>query len=147
MSRSLRLLCGAVVLCAAAGAGGGWFGVEYGMSRMQRTPGLDELLHRDLSLTPKQNAEIAHLESAFAVKKALRETEMRAANRDLAAALNASHSFGPADAEAISRFHGAMGALQTETIEHVIAMRAILTPNQAAKFDKTVSETLAAPDR
>ncbi len=147
MSRTIGLVVAAVLLCAAAGAGGGWLGVEYGLSRARAAPGLDEVLHHDLQLTDQQNARIALLEHDFAAKKVGREQEMRAANRDLAAALNADHAYGPQAAAAIGRFHAAMGALQTETIEHVIAMRAILTPQQAAKFDKTVSETLAPPDR
>ena len=68
-------------------------------------------------------------------------------NRDLAGALETEHAYGSRAAAAISRFHAAMAALQTETVEHVIAMRAILTPQQTAKFDKSVSETLAPPDR
>jgi Spy/CpxP family protein refolding chaperone len=139
-------MCGAVLLCAAAGAAGGWLGARYALARAQAAPGLDEVLHSQLHLTEAQNAQIARLEHAFAVRKALREGEMRAANRDLAAALTANHRFGPQDAAAINRFHAAMGALQTETIEHVIAMRAVLNPDQAAKFDRTVSETLGARD-
>lgn len=147
LSRTVALICGAVLLCAAAGAGGGWLGVEYGLQRARAAPGLDEVLHRYLGLTNQQNARIALLERDFAAKKGVREAEMRAANRDLAAALNAHHAYGPQAAAAIGRFHAAMGALQTETIEHVIAMRAILTSQQAAKFDKTVSQTLAPQER
>ena len=36
----------------------------------------------------------------------------------------------------------AMGALQKESIQHVIAMRAVLTPQQAARFDDTVVKNL-----
>ena len=35
-----------------------------------------------------------------------------------------------------------MGALQLETVQHVLAMRKVLTPEQAAKFDRRVSEAL-----
>ncbi len=147
MKRTGGLIGAAVALCAIAGAGGGWLGVEYGLSRTRTAPGLDEVLHRDLHLTDQQNARIALLERDFAGKKAAREAQMRAANRDLASALEAEHAYGPRAAAAIGRFHAAMGALQTETIEHVIAMRAILTPRQTAKFDRSVSETLAPQDR
>ena len=35
-----------------------------------------------------------------------------------------------------------MDALQTETMQHVIAMRSVLTPAQAAQFDDTVVKSL-----
>jgi hypothetical protein len=38
-----------------------------------------------------------------------------------------------------------MGALQKATLEHVFAMRAILRPDQQARFDEVVSESLAQP--
>jgi hypothetical protein len=147
LNRTTGLIAAAVVLCAIAGAGGGWLGVEYGLSHSQAAPGLDEVLHRDLHLTDQQNARIALLERDFAGQKAMLEAEMRAANRDLSGALETEHAYGPRAAAAIGRFHAAMGSLQTETVEHVIAMRAILTPQQTAKFDHSVSETLAPPDR
>ena len=72
---------------------------------------------------------------------------MEAANRDLAAALRERHAYGPEARKAIDRFHAAMGQLQEATIEHVLAMRAVLTPEQAARFDKTISEALASDPR
>ena len=35
-----------------------------------------------------------------------------------------------------------MGELQKETVVHILQMRAILTPEQAAIFDRRVSEAL-----
>jgi len=40
--------------------------------------------------------------------------------------------------------HDAMGDLQKATLEHVFAMRAILRPDQQARFDVVVSKSLAA---
>src|SRR3546814_2746530 len=53
-------------------------------------------------------------------------------------AIQAEHGYGPAVGAAIDRSHQAMGELQKETLEHVFAMRAVLKPEQAAKFDATV---------
>jgi nickel and cobalt resistance protein CnrR len=40
-----------------------------------------------------------------------------------------------------------MGDLQKETLEHIFAMRAVLRPDQAAKFDQTVVKALTAKER
>ena len=48
---------------------------------------------------------------------------------------------------AVDHFHSAMGELQKATIEHVFAMRAVLTPEQAARFDRTVVDALTADPR
>ena len=45
------------------------------------------------------------------------------------------------------RFHRAMGGLQKETMVHVLAMRAVLTPQQAAQFDDTVVRSLTQEPR
>ena len=37
-----------------------------------------------------------------------------------------------------------MGALQTETLEHIFAMRAVLRPDQTDKFDDAVVKALTA---
>jgi hypothetical protein len=37
-----------------------------------------------------------------------------------------------------------MGDLQKETLEHIFAMRAVLRPDQAAKFDDAVVKALTA---
>jgi hypothetical protein len=37
-----------------------------------------------------------------------------------------------------------MAALQMRTVKHVLAMRSVLTPDQARIFDTTVNKTLGA---
>jgi Spy/CpxP family protein refolding chaperone len=37
-----------------------------------------------------------------------------------------------------------MGALQTETINHVFAMRKVLTPDQRKQFDDKIGQALTA---
>jgi Spy/CpxP family protein refolding chaperone len=67
---------------------------------------------------------------------------MHAANVDLATAIQAHHAYTPQVQAAVDRFHHAMEELQKETILHVLAMRAVLTPGQAAKFDQTIAKSL-----
>lgn len=147
MRRYAGLILAAVLLTAVGGALGGWLGVQYGLKQSRPEAGLDEVLHHQLDLTPDQNARIKVLERDFAVRRRGLQSEMEAANRDLAAALRERHAYGPEAKQAIGRFHAAMGELQEATILHVLAMRAVLTPDQAVRFDRTVSDTLAPGGR
>jgi Spy/CpxP family protein refolding chaperone len=134
-----------VLLTAALAAIAGWAGVRYGLSQSRPRPGLDQIMHHQLGLTADQNRRIETLEAGYAARRAALESEMRVADRDLAAAITTEHAYGPRAQQAMKRFHAAMGALQEETIKHVLAMRTVLTPEQAKRFDKTVSKALA-PD-
>lgn len=130
-----------VVLALAAGIGGGWLGSGHLVPK-HATPSLHDVVHNELKLTAEQDRRIEALEQDFAVRRRAREAELRAANAQLAAAIQARHEYTPEVAAAVERFHVAMGTLQKETVEHVLAMRKELTPAQAAKFDRRVSEAL-----
>lgn len=67
---------------------------------------------------------------------------MRAANAELAQAFQERHAYTRQVQAAIDRSHVAMGALQKETVVHTLAMREVLTPQQAAVFDATVVRSL-----
>jgi hypothetical protein len=82
------------------------------------------------------------LEQDFAVRRRAREAELRAANAELARAIQVRHEYSPEVQAAVERFHDAMGELQKETILHVLAMRTVLTPDQALEFDKRIGEAL-----
>lgn len=136
------LILAAVLLTGIGGAAGGWLGVQYGLRQAHLDQGLDDVLHHQLGLTPDQDRRIEALEADFHRRRDALEAEMEAANRDLARALAANHSYGPEARAAIHRFHAAMGELQEATIQHILAMRAVLTPAQAAAFDRTIDQTL-----
>jgi Spy/CpxP family protein refolding chaperone len=132
-----------IIVCTLiAAAVGGWIGVRYGMRDVTAEQQLDQLLHRKLGLSAVQQHQIAELETAFAARRSALEGQMRAANRDLAAAIAVRHHYDQAAKEAIGRLHGAMMDLQEASIEHVLAMRAVLTPVQTQQFDRTISEAL-----
>jgi Spy/CpxP family protein refolding chaperone len=141
-----RLVAGTVLVTAFAAAIGGWVGIQYGLRETHPAVGLDEVLHQELRLTAEQQRRITDLESQFAAKRMSLEDEMKVANRELADAILAEHTYGPRSTHAIERFHSAMGTLQEETIKHILAMRGVLTPEQASQFDRTVSKALA-PDQ
>ena len=108
---------------------------------------LHTLLHDGLQLTQDQEAKLQILESHFAVRRQALELELRADNAKLAEAIQAEHGNGPRVREAVDRSHAAMGELQKETLAHIFAMRQLLTPDQAAKFDQGVVKALTVERR
>lgn len=103
---------------------------------------LHALLHRELDLTADQHRKLDEIEARFAARRAELEAEMRADNARLAAAIAAEKGYGPRVTAAIDHSHMMMGELQKATLEHVFEMRSVLTPAQAATFDRTVVRAL-----
>lgn len=100
------------------------------------------LLHRELDLDGEQRRRIDALEKGFEAHRQQLESELRAANADLARAIEHEHAYGPDVEKAVDRSHMAMGELQKATLRHVFAMRAVLRSDQTARFDKAVAEAL-----
>ena len=138
ISRGLVLTLTLTVLAAIAGT---WIGARY-IYDQRHQPSLHEFVHEELRLTAEQDARLEVLEQDFAVRRRAREAELRAANAELARAIQARHEYSPEVQAAVERFHDAMGELQKETILHVLAMRAVLTPELAVRFDKRIAESL-----
>lgn len=135
-----------IILLTTVGAGlGGWAGVYFSLHQMQAPAGLDVIIHRQIHLTADQDRHLAILEEKFAVLRKARQAEMQSANADLAEAIGTQHAYGQKAQEAVGRFHAAMGAMQEDTIRHVFAMRAIMTPDQAHQFDALVTKALTSP--
>ena len=103
---------------------------------------LHALLHGQLDLTPEQEKKLERIEADFAGRRQALELEMRAANVHLAEAMELEHGYGPQVTTAIDHTHKVMGEMQKETLEHLFAMRAVLRPDQAAKFDRSVTRAL-----
>lgn len=140
-TRRTLLLAAVAFLAALAG-------VLIGRSISDRAPekasALHETLHEELGLDEQQLAQIEELERRFAIKKRALELELRADNARLASAIQAEHGYGPRVTAEIDRSHRAMGELQKETLSHIFAMRAVLRPDQAEKFDRAVVKVLTA---
>lgn len=103
---------------------------------------LHALMHGELGLDPAQSAKVEALEKDFAGKRKLLDGRLRAANAQLAAAMGSEHQYGPKVAQAVDVSHMAMGDLQKATLAHVFAMRAVLRPDQAKRFDEEVASAL-----
>ena len=139
LARSLILT---VVLSALAAGLGAWGGARYVVSRMHHAEPLHQVVHDKLDLSAQQETRIAGLEQEYALRRKSLEAEMRAANADLARAIAQGHTYSPDVQHAVDRFHMAMGDLQKQSILHVLAMRQVLTPQQATVFDATVAKAL-----
>lgn len=140
--RGLRAVILTLALSAIAAGLGAWGGAAWVEARAQHRPSLHETLHERLHLTADQERRIEGLERDYAARRQALELEMRAANAELAQAYGESHAYTPRMQGAIDRFHRAMDSLQRETMIHVVSMRAVLTPAQAAEFDQAVIESL-----
>ncbi|MBL8552879.1 MAG: periplasmic heavy metal sensor [Phenylobacterium sp.] len=136
-----------LVLSLVLGALGVWGGAAYVKRQMQRPTPLHELVHEKLNLTADQKARLEGIERDHEVKRRALEAEMKAANAELARAFQQQHAYTPEVQAAIDRFHHAMGELQKETMVHTLAMRSVLTPQQTAKFDETVVQSLTQDAR
>lgn len=144
LARSMVLT---LVLSMIGASLGAWGGAEYVKRQMQRPTPLHEMVHQKLHLSADQERQISGFERQHAARREALEAEMRAANAELAQAFQAQHAYTPQVQAAIDRFHHAMGALQKETIVHVLAMRSVLTPQQATLFDETVVQSLTQDAR
>lgn len=140
-SRRTWLLAIVVFLAALAGV---LIGRSISDQRPQQPNALHDLLHDELNLDAGQLAQIEEVERRFAIRRRELELELRADNARLAAAIEAEHGYGPRVTAEIDRSHRAMGELQKETMSHIFAMRAVLRPDQAQKFDRAVVKALTA---
>ena len=146
MSSKLRLVVIGLVAFAAA-LGGVFAGRLIVQPERPSESEIHSVLHKQLKLDAAQHARIEAIEQRFAVRRKALELEMRAANAHLAEAIEAEHGYGPQVTAAIDHTHHVMGEMQKGTLEHLFAMRAVLTPAQAAMFDQTVVKALTADAR
>ena len=137
----------AMILAFGAAIGGAMIGRTFINPPRPVESALHQLLHEQLRLDRGQSERIAVIEQRFALRKAALEADLRADNADLAGAIEAEHGYGPRVAAAVDKCHRAMGELQKATLEHVFAMRSVLRPDQAARFDAAIVKALTVPAR
>ncbi|HSJ77681.1 MAG TPA: periplasmic heavy metal sensor [Erythrobacter sp.] len=142
-----RRLAVVAVLVIALALVGVWLGRMVQPAMHNSGAELHALMHDGLELDHAQERSLALLERDFAGRRKALEAQLRADNVRLAEAIAAEHQYGPRVSAAVDATHMAMGDLQKATLEHVFAMRAILRPDQQAKFDAAVAESLAQPGK
>ena len=85
-----------ILLSVAAAAVGAWGGARCFVGQMHHPASLHQTMHESLDLTAEQDRRIGGLERDYAVRRHALEAEMRAANADLAQAIQATHDYTPA---------------------------------------------------
>ncbi len=142
--RQIGLVVGLVFVAAIAGV---LLGRQVLKPKPHHETELHAVLHDQLSLDATQERQLHKLEQSFVARRSALEQEMRAENAQLAQAIAAEHLNGPRVAAAVDASHRTMGTLQKETLVHIFAMRALLRPDQAAKFDTAVTKALTEEAR
>jgi hypothetical protein len=142
-----RWAIGIAVIAFLAGVAGVFVGRAMIAPPPPQGAELHEVLHHQLQLDAGQEARLEALEQQFAIRRRALELELRAANARLAGAIQAEHGNGPQVSAAVDASHAAMGELQKETLAHIFAMRQILRPDQARKFDQAVVKALTVDAR
>ncbi len=104
-------------------------------------------IHDQLDLNGEQKQRLGEIERQFAVRRAALESELRRNNAVLAEAIAAEKAAGPRVNAGADRCHDVMGRLQKETLAHIFAMRQLLRPDQAQKFDQAVVKALTEDHR
>ena len=128
------------ILVASVGA---WFCSRYVVLHHDKGgSALHDIVHTELNLSAEQDQKLDIIEQKYAEQRKAKEADIRAANRELAVAIQAGHQDSPEVETAIDHIHMAMGALQKLTVMHVFDMRAVLTSEQAKKFDDKVAAAL-----
>ena len=135
----------AVLLAALAGCLGALAADRWANNDAEGGP--HQFVHDELSLTADQEQRLDALEARFAVEQARLEASARAANAQLAQAMETEHEYGPEVSAAIDEVHARMGDLQKATVRHVFDMREILDPDQQLQFDRKVSAALTRDPR
>ena len=141
MSTTWKSIVITAILAALASGAATWASATWVM-RERQPPSLHSVVHEQLDLSAEQDRRLDAIEARFATRRPALEAEVRAANRELAAAIAASDGDTPQVQAAVDHFHTAMGDLQKATIAHVFEMRSVLTPAQAEVFDEAVVDSL-----
>ena len=93
-----------------------------------------EWLHKKLKLTDSQLQALEPTEVQFGDRQRKLAQALRDANRELARVMAEDKAYTPRVATAVEHVHHCMGDLQKVSIEHVFAMRALLSPEQGDKL-------------
>lgn len=102
-------------------------------------------LHEQLNLTAEQNKALDAQEEKFAATRKQLGDELQKDNAELAQAMMQDREYSPRVQAAIEKIHHAQSSLEQATLEHIFAMKPILTPEQFDKVLHLTGETLNSP--
>jgi len=93
-----------------------------------------EWLHRELNLTSAQLKALEPIEEKYGDQQKRLAEALREAKRQLARVMAEDKAYTPRVTAAVEHVHHCMGDLQKASIEHVFAMRSVLSPEQGDKL-------------
>ncbi len=111
-------------------------------SRFMLRDSVYDVVHQDLKLTPVQARQIDDIEMRYAHRRNALRVAMGASDAELGQALANEMALGTQAEQALDRLQTAMGSLQKETVLYVLAVRAVLTPQQQQVLDQKVFDAL-----
>lgn len=132
----------AVILSFLAGIAGVWIGLNTLPRTGPSAVNLHEKIHHEFVLNSEQKMALHELEDHYAHSREKYIKALKAANLDLAAAIKEHHDLSPEVVMAEKKYLNVLGEFQTETLRHIFAMRAIMSPGQGKKFDDIVLRSL-----
>lgn len=103
-------------------------------------------VHQQLNLTPEQDKVLDSQEEAFAARKEMFRKEIQQANVELATAMQEDRIYSPRVMAAVEKIHHGQADLEKATLEHIFAMKNVLTPEQFDKLLKLTGDALSRPD-
>jgi hypothetical protein len=145
--RNLLLM---IVVCAIAGAVGGWFGshrVGETDALSLRLPLRETVAHivaNDLNLSDEQRTKIAAIDKRYYARRDELRVVVLDANAELADALIADMAYGRAAQEASNHIQAGLSEIQRTTILYVLELRDVLTPEQRVLYDSKIRSSLTA---
>ncbi|MDZ4403206.1 periplasmic heavy metal sensor [Prosthecobacter sp.] len=106
-------------------------------------PDFHAWMHEHLDITPEQHEKLEPIEAEFEQRRVRLRGEIRAAGRDLAAAIETADVNDDALKSALEKLNKAQAELQHATLEHFFAMKRYLRPAQAKKLVEWTHDSLA----
>lgn len=134
----------ASILGFLAGLAGVWTGLHVFEAEDAKADGLHEIVHHELVLSTRQETAIAELETAFESERVRLEQDVFDARQALGEVLVRDKALSPEVRAEAARFHDVMGELQLASLNHILAMRATLDPEQQARFDEKLMQAFNA---
>ena len=99
-------------------------------------------IHAKLSLSPEQEKSLEPVEEKFATHRKELIGRIREGNRELADAIISDRSDSERVKAAVDKIHRAQGDLQNAVLEHVFAMRPVLSDEQYERLTKMTADAL-----
>lgn len=142
---SLGKLALLLVLVAVVAATACWTTSHLLVQQAPRPNDFHHWLHTQLGITADQDKALDQEEEHFAAQRKELVATIRKDNAELAAAMAQDRECSSRVQAAVEKIHHAQSALEEATLEHIFAMKPILSAEQFDKLLKLTSEALNSP--